>query len=223
MGRTSDALVQVGTNLSMVRLAAQAEMWLKKPVIAINTATYWHAPARQWHRRSTGRLRPRFCRAIDAVCQGKRRWLIRFSSRKLQQGKFFVVPGAQDMIAAAIIDKVGFDLVYGTGFWLTASASGLPDAGIVGYSEMLDRMRTLVRSSRAAVIADADTGYGGLLNVHHTVRGYEDAGVTAIQIEDQEFPKKMRAYAEQARDPGRTKWLARSRSQRPRGAIPRIS
>jgi 2-methylisocitrate lyase-like PEP mutase family enzyme len=55
---------------------------------------------------------------------------------------------------------------------------------------MLDRVSTLVQTSDAAVIADADTGYGGLLNVHHTVRGYEAAGVTAIQLEDQEFPKK---------------------------------
>ena len=51
-------------------------------------------------------------------------------------------------------------------------------------------MATLVKTSNAAVIADGDTGYGGLLNVHHTVRGYEAAGVTAIQLEDQEFPKK---------------------------------
>lgn len=51
-------------------------------------------------------------------------------------------------------------------------------------------MRTVVRTSQAALIADAGTGYGGLLNVHHTVRGYEEAGVTAFQIEDQEFPKK---------------------------------
>jgi 2-methylisocitrate lyase-like PEP mutase family enzyme len=51
-------------------------------------------------------------------------------------------------------------------------------------------MATLVKTSNAAVIADADTGYGGLLNVHHTVTGYEAAGVTAIQLEDQEFPKK---------------------------------
>jgi 2-methylisocitrate lyase-like PEP mutase family enzyme len=109
---------------------------------------------------------------------------------KLDSGEFFVVPGIQDMIAAAVANKVGFDLVYGSGYWLTASCLGLPDAGIATYTEMVDRMRTLVLSSRAAVIADADTGYGGLLNVQHTVRGYEAAGVTAIQLEDQEFPKK---------------------------------
>jgi 2-methylisocitrate lyase-like PEP mutase family enzyme len=109
---------------------------------------------------------------------------------RLDAGAFIVAPGLQDMIAAAVANKVGFPIVYGTGYWLTASALGLPDAGIATYTQMLDRMATLVRVSDAAVIADADTGYGGLLNVHHTVRGYEEAGVTAIQLEDQEFPKK---------------------------------
>jgi 2-methylisocitrate lyase-like PEP mutase family enzyme len=108
----------------------------------------------------------------------------------LKQGDFFIVPGMQDMIATAVANKVGFPVVYGTGYWLTASSLGLPDAGIASYTQMLDRMATLVATSDAAVIADADTGYGGLLNVAHTVRGYEKAGVTAIQIEDQEFPKK---------------------------------
>nr|WP_145552287.1 isocitrate lyase/PEP mutase family protein [Variovorax boronicumulans] len=110
--------------------------------------------------------------------------------QKLDAGTYFTVPGVQDMIAAVVADKVGFDIVYGSGYWLTASSLGLPDAGIATYTEMVDRMRTLVRTTKAAVIADADTGYGGLLNVHHTVRGYEAAGVTAIQLEDQEFPKK---------------------------------
>jgi 2-methylisocitrate lyase-like PEP mutase family enzyme len=110
--------------------------------------------------------------------------------RKLASGEFFVVPGVHDMIAAVVADRVGFEIVYGSGYWLTASAHGLPDAGIATYTEMRDRMATLVRTTKAAVIADADTGYGGLLNVHHTVRGYQAAGVEAIQIEDQEFPKK---------------------------------
>jgi 2-methylisocitrate lyase-like PEP mutase family enzyme len=94
------------------------------------------------------------------------------------------------MIAAVICNRVGFDFVYASGYWTTASAHGLPDAGIATYTQMLDRVATLVRTVNAGVIADADTGYGGLLNVHHTVRGYEEAGVNAIQIEDQEFPKK---------------------------------
>jgi 2-methylisocitrate lyase-like PEP mutase family enzyme len=109
---------------------------------------------------------------------------------KLAAKSFFVAPGMQDMISTVIANKVGFEIVYGTGYWLTASSLGLPDAGIATYTQMLDRMATLVKTSTAAVIADADTGYGGLLNVHHTVKGYEAAGVTAIQLEDQEFPKK---------------------------------
>lgn len=103
---------------------------------------------------------------------------------------FLTVPGCQDMIAAVMAKKVGFEVLYGTGYWMTASAYGLPDAGIASYTQMLDRMATLVRTSGLTVIADADTGFGGLLNVHHTVRGYEEAGIAAIQIEDQQFPKK---------------------------------
>lgn len=109
---------------------------------------------------------------------------------RLAARSFITAPGLQDMIAAVIANKVGIEIVYGSGYWLTASALGLPDAGIATYTQMLDRMATLVKTSNAAVIADADTGYGGLLNVHYAVRGYEEAGVTAIQIEDQEFPKK---------------------------------
>lgn len=111
--------------------------------------------------------------------------------RKLAAGEFFVAPGIHDMIAAVIAREQGYDIVYATGYWLTASALGLPDAGIASYTQMLDRVETLARTmDGAAVIADADTGYGGLLNVRHTVRGYEAAGATAIQIEDQEVPKK---------------------------------
>jgi 2-methylisocitrate lyase-like PEP mutase family enzyme len=108
----------------------------------------------------------------------------------LDAGEFVVAPGIHDMIAAVVSNQVGFDFIYATGYWMTASAYGLPDAGIATYSQMLDRVATLTRTVDASVIADADTGYGGLLNVHHTVRGYEEAGVKAIQIEDQEFPKK---------------------------------
>ena len=67
---------------------------------------------------------------------------------------------------------------------------GLPDAGLVSYSDMLGRAARICEGTRTPLIADADTGFGGLLNVRHTVRGYEAAGVAAIQIEDQEFPKK---------------------------------
>ena len=108
----------------------------------------------------------------------------------LAAGEFVIAPGIHDMITAVVANKVGFDFVYASGYWMTASALGLPDAGIASYTQMLDRVATLCKTVNSSVIADADTGYGGLLNVHHTVRGYEEAGVVAIQIEDQEFPKK---------------------------------
>ncbi len=108
----------------------------------------------------------------------------------LQSGRFVAAPGLHDMIAAVVGNKVGLEFAYASGYWTTASAYGLPDAGIATYTQMLDRVATLCRVSDAAILADADTGYGGLLNVHHTVKGYESAGVVAVQIEDQEFPKK---------------------------------
>lgn len=108
----------------------------------------------------------------------------------LASGKFVAAPGIHDMITAVVANSIGFDFVYASGYWMTASAYGMPDAGIATYTQMVDRVRTLCSKVDAGVIADADTGYGGLLNVHHTVRGYEEAGVVAIQIEDQEFPKK---------------------------------
>jgi 2-methylisocitrate lyase-like PEP mutase family enzyme len=110
---------------------------------------------------------------------------------KIRRREFFLAPGLHDMMAAVLAREIGFDVVYGSGYWLTASCHGLPDAGIATYTQMLERMTTLKRTiGSAALIADADTGYGGLLNVHHTVRGYEDAGVAALQLEDQEFPKR---------------------------------
>jgi 2-methylisocitrate lyase-like PEP mutase family enzyme len=112
--------------------------------------------------------------------------------QKIESGKFFSVPGIQDMISAVMAKSMGFDAVYASGYWMGASAYGVPDVGITTYTQMLDRVGTLVKTMQgtAAVIADADTGYGGLLNMRETVRGYEAAGVQVIQIEDQEFPKK---------------------------------
>ncbi len=110
--------------------------------------------------------------------------------QQLERGEFIVAPGVFDMMSTMLVQRVGFDAVYASGYWLTASYLGIPDAGIATYTEMLNRVSKVCEKSSAPVIADADTGFGGLLNVHHTVRGYESAGVSAIQIEDQEFPKK---------------------------------
>ena len=109
---------------------------------------------------------------------------------RFENGEMIVAPGIYDMISALIADRMDFKALYVTGYGTVASHLGLPDAGLATYTDMLERVATMAKMTNTPVIADADTGYGGLLNVHHTVRGYEDAGVSAIQIEDQEFPKK---------------------------------
>ncbi|WP_127088995.1 isocitrate lyase/PEP mutase family protein [Aquabacter cavernae] len=103
---------------------------------------------------------------------------------------FIVAPGIFDMISARIADRMGFKALYATGYGTVASHLGIPDAGIATFTDMVSRMARFAQGSATPVIADADTGYGGLLNVRHTVMGYEAAGVTAIQLEDQEVPKK---------------------------------
>jgi len=108
----------------------------------------------------------------------------------LDSGRFIVAPGVYDLVSAHLANEVGFDAVYASGYWMTASALGLPDLGLATYTEMIDRVARIAEFSKAPVIADADTGYGGLVNLHRTVRGYENAGVSAFQLEDQVFPKK---------------------------------
>lgn len=108
----------------------------------------------------------------------------------LKNKEFILAPGIFDLISALIADKQDVKALYVTGYGTVASYLGLPDAGIATYRDMIERIAQMVKMTTKPVIADADTGYGGLLNVRHTVRGYEDAGVSAIQIEDQEFPKK---------------------------------
>ncbi|WP_207539409.1 isocitrate lyase/PEP mutase family protein [Sabulicella rubraurantiaca] len=104
--------------------------------------------------------------------------------------RFIVAPGIFDMISTKVADGMGFPCLYVTGFGTVASHLGVADAGIATYSDMVGRAGAFARMARTPVIADADTGYGGLLNVRHTVLGYEAAGITGIQLEDQEVPKK---------------------------------
>jgi 2,3-dimethylmalate lyase len=111
-------------------------------------------------------------------------------SARIKEPGLISAPGVFDMISARIADGMGFDALYMTGFGVVASHLGLPDAGLASYTEMVGRVHQIATGTKTALIADGDTGYGGLLNVDFTVRGYEAAGAQAIQIEDQEFPKK---------------------------------
>lgn len=111
-------------------------------------------------------------------------------SQRIRQRRLIVAPGVYDLISVKVADAVGFEALYMTGYGTVGAAYGLPDAGLATYTEMLDRVRTMAQASATPLIADADTGYGGLLNVQRTVQGYEAAGAAAIQLEDQEFPKK---------------------------------
>jgi len=109
---------------------------------------------------------------------------------RLERKELLVAPGVFDGISARIADQMGFEALYMTGYGTVASHLGLPDAGIATYTDMVSRVNVLANGTKTPLIADGDTGYGGLLNVQYTVRGYETAGAVAIQIEDQEFPKK---------------------------------
>jgi 2-methylisocitrate lyase-like PEP mutase family enzyme len=109
---------------------------------------------------------------------------------RLARPGLITAPGVYDMISARIADSMEFDALYMTGFGVVASYLGLPDAGLATYTDMVGRVSQICSITRTPLIADADTGYGGLLNVAYTVSGYIKAGAAAVQLEDQEFPKK---------------------------------
>jgi len=110
--------------------------------------------------------------------------------KALDSGETLVAPGVYDMISAIIAEKVGFPAVFIGGYGISASHLGVPDVGIMTFTDILERVRMISEAITKPVIVDADTGYGGLVNLRHAVRSYEKAGVAAIQIEDQEFPKR---------------------------------
>lgn len=111
--------------------------------------------------------------------------------RRLLQGpEVIVAPGAADPMTARLVERAGFAAVYMTGSGTSLARYGFPDVGLVTLTEMVENARTIARAVTVPVIADADTGYGNVLNVRRTIREYEAAGVAAIHIEDQVFPKK---------------------------------
>ena len=110
--------------------------------------------------------------------------------RKLIAGdEIIVAPGVYDGMSARLVQRAGFTAVYATGGGI-ARSMGYPDLGLLGLTEVADRLSVIVEHAGVPVIADADTGYGNTLNVRRTIREFERAGVAALHLEDQTFPKR---------------------------------
>ncbi len=101
-----------------------------------------------------------------------------------------VAPGVADALAARLVTMAGFDVVYMTGFGTGLTRLGMPDVGLLTATEMIDNASRIVDASGLPVVADADTGYGNPINTRRTVRDYEKAGVAAVHLEDQTWPKR---------------------------------
>ena len=108
----------------------------------------------------------------------------------LNQNALIQVPGAYDALTAKIVASQGFPAVYMTGFGASVAGLGLPDLGFMTLTEMAANAGRMADAVGIPLIADADTGYGNAMNVVRTVREYEKAGVAAIQLEDQDWPKR---------------------------------
>ena len=107
----------------------------------------------------------------------------------LYKKQFLIIPGSHDTISALLAKKVGFEVIYLSGAALSSSL-GLPDIGIMTMEELVNRTRQIVSITNLPLIVDGDTGYGEVFNVIRLVNEIEAAGAAAIQIEDQELPKK---------------------------------
>ncbi|MEI3606473.1 methylisocitrate lyase [Pseudogracilibacillus sp. SE30717A] len=114
---------------------------------------------------------------------------IKVMRKQLKEKGIIKIPGAHDAMAALLAQKAGFTSIYLSGAALTASL-GMPDLGVLTLTELSNRTREIVRATGMPLLVDVDTGYGSILNVTRTVYEMVDAGAAAIQMEDQELPKK---------------------------------
>jgi carboxyvinyl-carboxyphosphonate phosphorylmutase len=110
--------------------------------------------------------------------------------RIIERHRTLLVPGCYDALSAKILEQAGFPVIYMSGSAVTMSLAGLPDLGFLSMTEMVDRARYICAAIDRPLICDADTGYGGTLNVMRTIREYERAGVSGVHLEDQETPKR---------------------------------
>src|SRR5262245_9438519 len=111
----------------------------------------------------------------------------------LRGGEVIVAPGVWDGLSARLVARAGFVAAHATGGGI-ARSMGYPDLGLLSLREIVDRLANIVEHAGIPVIADADTGYGNALNVRRAVREFERAGVAALHLEDQQFPKRCGHY-----------------------------
>jgi 2-methylisocitrate lyase-like PEP mutase family enzyme len=111
----------------------------------------------------------------------------------LRAGDVVVAPGVWDGLSARLVARAGFPAAYATGGGI-ARSMGYPDLGLLSLSEIASRLANIVEHAGVPVIADADTGYGNALNAQRAVREFERAGVAALHLEDQTFPKRCGHY-----------------------------
>ena len=108
----------------------------------------------------------------------------------LKAKKPLVIPGVYDALGAKIVQSVGFDAMFQTGYGTSAALLGMPDYGFVGRSETVENARRICNAVSSPVIVDADTGYGNALSVWKLVRELESAGAAGMFLEDQRWPKR---------------------------------
>ena len=100
------------------------------------------------------------------------------------------MPGVFDPISSRLAERAGFKAAFMSGFMVAAARIGMPDTGLISYTEMLDQGRNLVDAVSIPIIGDGDTGWGNAMNIKRTVRGYSAAGFACVMLEDQLAPKR---------------------------------
>ena len=108
----------------------------------------------------------------------------------LDQKGIVVMPGCYDALSAKLIEREELNVGFMSGFAVSSTKLGMPDTGLISFSEMAEQVRNICNVTSIPIIFDGDTGYGNAVNVYRTVRGFADAGAAAIMIEDQKWPKK---------------------------------
>jgi 2-methylisocitrate lyase-like PEP mutase family enzyme len=106
------------------------------------------------------------------------------------KGPAIVMPCCFDALSARLIEQSGFPVTFMSGFAVASARLGLPDTGLISYGEIVDQARNICAVTSIPVIGDGDTGYGNPVNVKRTVNGYAQAGLAAVMIEDQVWPKR---------------------------------